>query len=110
MPARMRWSLCRLQVRSGGLAALCYKLIRDTLTFDQRIHPRALDRGNMDEHVLTAIARLDEAVALHLVEPFHGTDSHLGLLRCRRHVPGAEPCDLPRTRRAAADNLSFWGD
>ena len=40
---------------------------------------RFLYRGDMDEHVLAAALRLNEAIALLPVEPLHSTCSHLDL-------------------------------
>src|SRR3984957_10269973 len=64
----------------------CYTLVRDFLVFDDLpfIEPAeagALHRRNVYEHVLAAALRLDEAVTLGRIEPFHGTCSHLSLLQ-----------------------------
>src|SRR6266446_997461 len=56
------------------LAAL--KLVAQPLTLLEVADAGALDRGDMNEHVLRAVVRLDEAVTLLGVEPFNGTDTH----------------------------------
>ena len=47
---------------------------------------RALDGADMDEHVLAAVARLDEAKSLRGVEPLHCTCSHLSLRWASSHT------------------------
>jgi hypothetical protein len=42
----------------------------------------------MDECVLTALVRLDEAITLALVEEFYGTDRHFSFLLLRAQTPG----------------------
>src|ERR1700720_977351 len=66
-----------LQVRGGKLAALAHHVVADLLALVEGAHAGALDRGNMDEHVLSAVGRLDESEALLVVEELHGTFSHL---------------------------------
>src|SRR5215475_15840919 len=53
----------------------------------------ALDSADMDEGVLAAVVRLDEAIALCGVEPLHGSRSHGNCLSRHRMRP-------PRTRQA----------
>src|SRR5262249_46513602 len=55
-------------------APLDFELHR--LTLGQGGEPLRLDRGVMAEDVLTAVILLDEAKALRLVEPLHGTSCH----------------------------------
>src|SRR6266700_262017 len=43
------------------------------LAFGQRLEPFTLDRGVMHEAVLAAVLGRDEAEALGVVEPLHGT-------------------------------------
>src|SRR4051812_26138332 len=64
-------SLARFQIRRRGLAAFADQVEADLLTFNQRIHARAFNGGDVYKNVLAAVARLNEAVALHLVEPLH---------------------------------------
>jgi hypothetical protein len=46
------------------------------LTFVETAQASLLDSADMNEHVLATIIRLDEAVALCRVEPFHSSRSH----------------------------------
>src|SRR5207244_1119422 len=66
-----------LQVRGGEFAALAHHVVADLLALVEGAHAGALDRGNVDEHVLSAVGRLDESEALLVVEKLHGTFSHL---------------------------------
>jgi len=64
---------------TGGLlaaATVCLHLVGDLLSFDQVAHSGALDSGDVDENVLAAVIRLDEAKALGFVEPLNGADGH----------------------------------
>ena len=54
---------------------------RDALAFVQRLQPRAFDRRDVDEHVASAIVRLDEAVTALAVEEFDRTG------HCHRETP-----------------------
>src|SRR5258706_10752177 len=67
------------QVRGGFLAALADDVVADLLALAERAHAGALDRGDMDEDVLAAAGRLDEAKALGGVEEFHDACSHLSV-------------------------------
>src|SRR5215475_6586830 len=52
----------------------------------------ALDSADMDEGVLAAVVRLDEAIALGGVEPLHGSRSHGNCLsRHRMRRPRTRP-------------------
>src|SRR5690606_33916905 len=63
---------------------LCLRALRlfdpielDTLTLGQRPEAAALDRGVMDEAILRSVLRRDEAEALRVVKPLHGSrDTH----------------------------------
>src|SRR5262245_54007387 len=70
--------------RDGDLAgaAVFAGLERDLLAFGEATHAGALERGRMDEHVLAAALRLDEAVALLVVVELHGSLDHGTVLRC----------------------------
>src|ERR1700730_15763571 len=76
-PLRSQMGSDALQVRGGKLAALAHHVVADLLALVEGAHAGALDRGNMDEHVLSAVGRLDESEALLVVEELHGTFSHL---------------------------------
>jgi hypothetical protein len=47
------------------------------LTLIEAAHSGPLDRGNMDEDVLSAIGRLDESEPFLRIEELHGTLSHI---------------------------------
>ena len=51
-------------------------LVRDFLTFVEGVHSGALDGADVNEHILAAVIRLDEAKALLAVEPLYGSDRH----------------------------------
>src|SRR6202022_1927588 len=76
-PLRSKIGSDGLQVRGGEFAALAHHIVADLLALVEGAHAGALDRGNMDEHVLSAVGRLDESEALLVVEELHGTFSHL---------------------------------
>src|SRR5438105_13081816 len=63
--------LRRLEVHGRRTAALCGDLVIDLLAFIQAVQARTLDGADMDEHVLAAIGRLDEAETLGGIEPLH---------------------------------------
>ena len=52
-----------LKVRSGQLAALAHNVVGESLPFIEIAHSGALDCGNMDEYVRSAVGRLNEAKA-----------------------------------------------
>jgi len=54
--------LGRLQVAGRGLAALGDQLEVHALAFGQRVHACSVNRGDVHEHVLRAVFRLDEAI------------------------------------------------
>src|SRR5215470_19407497 len=80
---------CRL------LPAVGHELIVDALAFVEPAQPSPLDCGNMHEHVLAAILRLDESVTLGRVEPLHSTGRHIDL---RRESPARAAHKLRRLR------------
>src|SRR4051794_14209986 len=65
-----------LEVFGRGLAAVGDFLVFHRLPFIERGKTGLLDRRNMNEHVLAAIARLDKTETLGRVKPFHSTFSH----------------------------------
>lgn len=71
-------ALYRLDVADGSLAgaAIFLRIEGDLLAFDQPTHSRALKRGGMNEDVLAAVVRLNEAEALLVVVEFHGARIH----------------------------------
>src|SRR5215471_15256472 len=72
----------RAQIGRRGLSGLAvgYQVERDFLTLVEAIHPGAFDSADVDEYVLAAIIRLDEAVAFLAVEPLYGSLRHVILL------------------------------
>src|SRR3990170_6698570 len=83
LPARGRRSRSK-RVDVGRLLAFraVHDLELDRLALVQGLEALALDRGEVDEHVLPGLAR-DEPVALLVAEPLHGA------LLCQRTPPGA---------------------
>ena len=83
-----RERLDRLQIGRGGLAAAAVGLDveGELLPFVEVAHPRALDGGDVNEHIGAARVLDDEAVALLGVEKLDGTCSHDGLLWKTRHA------------------------
>src|ERR1700752_5333920 len=58
--------------------AIGHDLVGDLLALTQRTKASALDSRDVHEHILAAVIRLDEAVALGGVKPFHGSHAHGG--------------------------------
>src|SRR6185503_20210369 len=58
-------------------AAILLEVVDDALVLAQAAHTRALDRADVDESVVSAPIRRDEAVALVLVEEFHRSGGHV---------------------------------
>src|SRR5271166_214438 len=65
-----------LEVFRRCLAAIGHELVLDGLPFVERAEASALDRGNMDEHVLFSGRRPNEPVAFSWIEPFDGAFLH----------------------------------
>jgi hypothetical protein len=85
-------------------AAILQKLIIHLLAFTQVMHARALDGADVNEHILTAIDRLNEAEALLPIEPLHNTFGH-------RHLLTQPDCGMPAAPRIGAPSTDFsnWG-
>src|SRR5215469_4829018 len=66
-----------LEVRGLGATGIRHDVERDLLAFVQGAHARRFHGSGMDEHVLAAAFRRDEAKALGGIEEFHGSDSHM---------------------------------
>src|SRR5690606_20375213 len=60
----------------------------DRLAVLQAGQPGALQRGDVDEHVLLAAFRGDETITFGLVEPFHGALGHRDV-SCRGAARGS---------------------
>src|SRR6185437_13610032 len=54
----------------------------DALAFIERLQARALDRGDVHEHIAAAVIRLDESIAALTIEELH----------CPLHRHRATPC------------------
>ena len=86
--------LSLLQVDGRGLSSIAaFALEANPLTFVQIADTRALDRGYMNEHVLQAVFRLNEAVTPPGIEPLNGSDSHCfpsqnGIATARKRAGG----------------------
>src|SRR4051794_25305432 len=81
----MLWS-GGLQITCSGLAALGHHVVADLLALHQCAQAGALDRADVHEHVLAAVARLDESKAFLSVEELHSTRGHHGLLGLYAHI------------------------
>src|SRR4051812_32484044 len=66
-----------LEVHGAHLAAIVLlEVVADALVLAQRAHSGLLDGGHVDERVVSAAVRRDEAVALMLVKEFHCSSGH----------------------------------
>ena len=76
------WGSGNLDVADGDLAgaAVLLRVERDLLTLVEATQPGALQGGGVDEYVLAAIVRLDEAEALLTIIEFYGARRHLDIL------------------------------
>ena len=76
------------EIASGRLARALISddLEVDLLTFIETAQASLLDSADMDEHVLATLIRLDEAVALCRVEPFHSSRSHGNIPYKNKHT------------------------
>src|SRR6185295_18647446 len=64
--------------RRFARAAICHDFVGDLLAFTQRSEAGTLDSADVHEHVIAAVIRLDEAIALGCVKPLHGSHAHGG--------------------------------
>src|SRR5207248_2102070 len=77
MPAfRSRLYGAQIVRRRLAGAAVCYDFERNLLPFVEGVHACTFDRADMDEDILAALVRLNEAEALLVVKPFHCSRSH----------------------------------
>src|SRR5262245_24520117 len=90
-----------LQIACGLLAPLGHDVVADLLAFHEAAHAGALHRADVHEHVLAAVARLDESKAFLGIEELHGTCGHHGLL--------ALHCVLSDHASIAWPFIQFWG-
>jgi hypothetical protein len=75
-------ALCRLDGAHGDLAGATVFLgiERDLLTLNQPTHSGAFERGGVNENILAAVIRLNEAEAFLVVVELHGARSHQSIL------------------------------
>jgi hypothetical protein len=74
--------LCGADIRNRDLArpAVFLCIEGDFLAFGQATHSSALKRGGVDEHVLAATIRLNEAETFLVIVELHGTLLHKAIL------------------------------
>src|SRR5471030_817971 len=75
---------CRLQIARRLLATLGDDLVADLLALNQRTHAGLLDRGDVHEHILGAVIRLNKAEAFLGIEELHSSDRHLSSFHASR--------------------------
>src|SRR5262249_38910926 len=85
------------------LAAL--HLVAELLALVQIANPRPFDGRNVHEHILRAIVRLDEAVALLGVEPLYSSSSHCKPFKENHAAPAFERRSNFGTERKASSVL-----
>src|SRR5262245_60131158 len=96
-----------LEVAGARLAALGDQFIADLLGLIEGRQTSALDGADMDEHILRAVIRLDEAEALLRIEPFDFACRHVGnLSSCEQTgglslVPVFEPQCLEKSPKGS---------
>ena len=80
-----RKALVGLEFVDGSLAGplIGMRVKSDLLAFAQCVNARALESGSVDENVLAAVVRLDEAEAFLIVVELHGARGHGIVLRFR---------------------------
>ena len=71
------------------------------------IHSSTFDRADMDEHILSAVSWLNEAISLLAVEPLYGSLRHKILLSGCAY---ACACILARARERSLFGSSFGED
>src|SRR6185437_7000778 len=81
-----------LEVLRGSLSTVLDEFELNGLAFIQRAKACALDCGDVNEHILPAFLRLNEAVAFRRIEPLNGA---------LRHACSPEVLRTLRTNRAS---------
>jgi hypothetical protein len=64
--------------RRFARATIGHDFVADLLAFTQRTKTGTFDSADVHEHVIAAVIRLDEAIALGCVKPLHGSHAHGG--------------------------------
>src|SRR5919108_6204662 len=97
----------RLDVRRSRALGALLGLVAHLRALGQRLEAVALDRAVVNEQVLACVIRCDEAVALLVVEPLHGSCSHSvpSGIRALRNAEGAQGNDCD-TRGTSFDRAS----
>jgi hypothetical protein len=96
-----------LEMTGARLAALGDQLIADLLRLVEGRQTSALDGADVNEHVLRAVIRLDEAEALLGIEPLNFACRHIGnLSSCEQTgglslVPVFEPQCLEKSPKGS---------
>src|SRR5688500_3275868 len=75
-PAERRVGLDGLDVRRVRALGAVLGVVGDLRALGQRLEAAALDGGVVDEEVLALVVRGDEAEALLVAEPLHGSGCH----------------------------------
>src|SRR5262245_36976531 len=76
-PEKFFTALGRAEIDRLGAACIGLNVERDLLTLAQRAHACCFNSGSVDEHVLAAAFRRNEAVALRRVEKLHCSNCHV---------------------------------
>src|SRR5215211_257856 len=79
-----------LDVRRVRALGALLGVVGDLRALGQRLEAAALDGGVVDEEVLALVVRGDEAEALLVAEPLHGSGCHVMFLRGRCVLRNAE--------------------
>ena len=64
--------------RRFARATIGHDFVADFLAFTKRTKTGTFDSADVHEHVIAAVIRLDEAIALGCVKPLHGSHAHGG--------------------------------
>jgi hypothetical protein len=83
--------LASAQISGRGFAGFTIgdEIERNLLSLAEAVQPGALDGTDVDEYILAAVSRLDEAKSLLAVEPLYGSLRHkIFLSDCARICAG----------------------
>ena len=91
MPTPLCARLGELKIARRGLTGTPVRLNLegDLLAFDEAAQTGSFERADMDEHVLPAVIRLNEAIALLTIIPFYDTHIHGEVLSLAMHKAAA---------------------
>ena len=85
--------------------AILLQVVAYALVLAERMHAAVLDGADMDEGVIAASVRRDEAVALAVVEELHSPDSHVRISFSGAEEPTPSARRGRRRKRGAAKRL-----